>query len=66
MKQREIQDEENTTWTCVRALSGLRGQAGAEAAERVEERRGHCAGRLHAQRRPRSAIKPRPKVHSGG
>jgi hypothetical protein len=40
MKQREIQDEESTTWTCVQALSGLRGQAGAEAAERIESAEG--------------------------
>jgi hypothetical protein len=39
MKQREVQDANNTTWTCVQALSGLSGlsgQAAAEAAEKIE------------------------------
>ena len=50
MIQREVQDSENVTWTCVQALSGLSGNAGDEAAERVE-RRWEGAGRLHAERR---------------
>ena len=40
MKQREIQDEESTTWTCVQALSGLTGEAGAQAAKKVESAAG--------------------------
>lgn len=40
MIQREVQDSENITWTCVQALSGLSGEAAAEAAERVESEEG--------------------------
>ena len=40
MTQREVQDENNTTWTCVQALSGLSGEAGKEAAERIESDEG--------------------------
>jgi hypothetical protein len=40
LKQREIQDEESTAWTCVQALSGLTGEAAAEAAEKVESAAG--------------------------
>jgi hypothetical protein len=40
MIQREVQDSENVTWTCVQALSGLSGEAAAEAAERVESEEG--------------------------
>lgn len=40
MIQREVQDTENTTWTCVQALSGLTGQAAEEAAERIESEKG--------------------------
>jgi hypothetical protein len=40
MIQREVQDAENTTWTCVQALSGLTGQAAEEAAERIESEKG--------------------------
>lgn len=40
MKQREIQDADNTTWTCVQALSGLSGQAAVEAAEKIESAEG--------------------------
>lgn len=40
MTQREVQDEENTTWTCVQALSGLSGQAAEEAAARIESEAG--------------------------
>jgi hypothetical protein len=35
-----VQDAENTTWTCVQALSGLTGQAAEEAAERIESEKG--------------------------
>lgn len=41
MTQREIQDSDNVTWTCVQALSGLSGEAAAEAAERVEDEQGN-------------------------
>ena len=40
MIQREVQDAENVTWNCVQALSGLSGEAAAEAAERVENEEG--------------------------
>jgi hypothetical protein len=40
MIQREVQDAENTTWTCVQALSGLTGQAAEVAAERIESDKG--------------------------
>jgi hypothetical protein len=40
LTQREVQDEENTTWTCVQALSGLSGEAAEKAAERVESAEG--------------------------
>jgi hypothetical protein len=40
MTQREVQDEENTTWTCVQALSGLTGQAAEAAAEKIESGEG--------------------------
>jgi hypothetical protein len=36
MRQREVQDSDNVTWTCVQAFAGTSGQAAAEAAERVE------------------------------
>lgn len=36
MRQREVQDAENITWTCVQAFAGTSGEAAAEAAERVE------------------------------
>ncbi len=36
MKQREVQDTENLTWTCVQAFSGVGGEAADRAAERVE------------------------------
>jgi hypothetical protein len=38
--QREVQDAEKTTWTCVQALSGLTGQAAEVAAERIESEEG--------------------------
>lgn len=38
--QREVQDEDNTTWTCVQALSGLSGEAAEEAAERIASEEG--------------------------
>lgn len=40
MTQREVQDDENTTWTCVQAFSGLTGQAAEEAAEKIESEEG--------------------------
>ena len=40
MKQREVQDADNITWTCVQALSGLSGQAATEAAEKIESAEG--------------------------
>lgn len=40
MTQREVQDDENTIWTCVQALSGLSGEAAEEAAERIESKEG--------------------------
>lgn len=40
MKQREVQDADNTTWTCVQALSGLSEEAAAEAAEKIESAEG--------------------------
>jgi hypothetical protein len=40
MIQREVQDSENVTWSCVQALSGLSGEAAKEAAERVESGEG--------------------------
>lgn len=36
MKQREVQDAENVTWTCVQAFSGVSGAAAEKAAEWVE------------------------------
>lgn len=36
MIQRDVQDSDNVTWTCVQALSGLSGEAGEEAAEKIE------------------------------
>lgn len=41
MKQREVQDKDNITWTCVQALSGLSDEAAAEAAERIEDKKGN-------------------------
>ncbi len=40
MTQREVQDAENITWTCVQAFTGTSGEAAAEAAERVESAEG--------------------------
>jgi hypothetical protein len=40
MIQREVQDSENVTWSCVQALSGLSSEAADEAAERVESGEG--------------------------
>jgi len=36
MTQREVQDEENTRWTCVQAFAGVGGAVAREAAERAE------------------------------
>lgn len=35
MKQREIQDSENTKWTCVQAFSGTNGKAAKLAVEKA-------------------------------
>lgn len=35
MKQREIQGNDNTIWTCTQAFSGTNGDAGKKAAEKV-------------------------------
>lgn len=40
MIQRDVQDSDNVTWTCVQALSGLSAQAAEEAAERIESDEG--------------------------
>lgn len=40
MTQREVQDAENITWTCVQAFAGTSGEAAAEAAERAESPEG--------------------------
>jgi hypothetical protein len=40
MTQREVQDRENITWTCVQAFAGTSGEAAAAAAERVESAEG--------------------------
>jgi hypothetical protein len=36
MKQREVIDQDNTTWVCVQAFAGVNSKAAEEAAERVE------------------------------
>jgi len=36
MKQREVTDKENTTWTCVQAYGGIEGKAGKKAAALAE------------------------------
>jgi len=40
MKQREITDNEKTTWTCVQAYGGLEGKAGEKTAEIAETEAG--------------------------
>ena len=40
MKQRTVQDHENTTWQCVQALSGLSGKSSEEVKERLEDEDG--------------------------
>ena len=35
MKQRELLDTENTTWTCIQAFSGTNGEAAKKAAEKA-------------------------------
>ncbi len=40
MTQREVQDADNITWTCVQAFAGLSGEAATEAAERIESAAG--------------------------
>lgn len=37
MKERSVQDEENVTWTCVQALSGLSGEAGEKAEQKIAQ-----------------------------
>ena len=36
MEQREVTDQENTTWVCVQAFGGLNKEAAEEAADKVE------------------------------
>lgn len=36
MKQREVKDQEGTTWTCVQAYAGLEGEAQEQATEITE------------------------------
>jgi len=40
MKQREVTDKENTTWTCVQAYGALEGKAGEKAAALAETEAG--------------------------
>jgi hypothetical protein len=40
MKQRELTDDENITWTCVQAFAGVGGKAAAEATSRTESAEG--------------------------
>ena len=40
MKQREVTDKENTTWTCVQAYGGIEGKAGEKAAAIAETEAG--------------------------
>lgn len=40
MKQREVQDDGNITWTCVQAFAGLSDEAAELAAQRVESEEG--------------------------
>jgi hypothetical protein len=40
MVQREVQDAEKVTWTCVQAFGGTSERAAAEAAEKIESERG--------------------------
>ena len=39
MKQREVQDQNNTRWVCVEALSGLSDNT-SEVAEKIQDRNG--------------------------
>ncbi|HEY0740578.1 MAG TPA: hypothetical protein VGD40_03915 [Chryseosolibacter sp.] len=39
MKQREVQDQNNTRWVCVEALSGLSDNS-SEVAEKIQDRNG--------------------------
>ena len=43
MKQREIQDEDHTRWTCVQALAGVDGAAAAAAQAKAEASHGAVA-----------------------
>lgn len=40
MKQREIQDQNNTKWVCVEALSGLSDNS-SEVAEKIQDKNGN-------------------------
>jgi hypothetical protein len=40
MVQREVQDEQNVTWTCVQAFGGISEEGAAAAAEKIESERG--------------------------
>lgn len=40
MKQRDVTDNENTTWSCVQAYSGLNGEAARQAAQLAEDEAG--------------------------
>jgi hypothetical protein len=37
MKQREVQDEGNVTWTCVQAFAGVSGRSARKAADAAEK-----------------------------
>lgn len=37
MEQREIQDQDKTTWTCIQAFAGSNGEAARIASKKVEE-----------------------------
>jgi hypothetical protein len=39
MKQREVQDQNNTKWVCVEALSGLTDNS-AEVADKIQDKNG--------------------------
>jgi len=40
MVQREVQDEQNVTWTCVQAFGGISEAAAAAAAGKIKSKRG--------------------------
>lgn len=43
MKQREVQDEDNTRWTCVQAFAGVDGEAAAVAEAKAKADSGRVA-----------------------